>query len=30
MSYTSTYLNFSTETEGAFNFYKKVFTSEFE
>lgn len=30
MSYTSTYLNFATETEEAFLFYKSVFGGEFE
>jgi len=29
MARTSTYLNFSRETEEAFNFYKSVFSSEF-
>lgn len=30
MSRTSTYLNFVRDTEAAFNFYKKVFGTEFE
>lgn len=30
MSYTSTYLNFSTQTEEAFHFYQSIFGWEFE
>lgn len=30
MSYTSTYLNFESQTEDAFRFYQKVFGGEFE
>lgn len=30
MSYTSTYLNFTNQTEAAFNFYRSIFDWEFE
>ena len=30
MSYTSTYLNFATQTEEAFEFYRSIFGGEFE
>lgn len=30
MSYTATYLNFESQTEEAFSFYKEVFGGEYE